>query len=582
MQKDDVMVRIGGQAGDGSYAAGELLAKVLKHSGLWVVTLRDFPSRIRGGHTNYTVRAKDRPIYGRGDYIDFLVAFDQDSILLHSGEMRPGGAIIYDSSLGITVGPELHRDDVSYFPIPLGQLAKEKLGALIVRNSIALGALVELLGMSDDPFLWIIDETFAKKGLAGKNRDAYLLGREEARRARGSFSGYSIEPDCDEGRIFLLGDEAIAYGALVAGCRLEVAYPITPATEIIEWLAPRLPQYGGAVLQAEDEIAAICMAIGASYAGVRAMTTTSGPGFALMTEALAMVGENETPVVIVDAQRAGPSTGLPTKTEQGDLNQAIFSAHGDFPRIVISPGNVEESFYLIAEAFNLADRFQCPVILLTEQTVAQTKQTIPRFDLSRITIDRGKLLSQEELAKLDGYRRYALTEDGISPRARPGLAGGNFIANSNEHNEASFIDESVPNRILMMNKRMRKLEVAKAYVPPPQLHGDEEGEIGFIGYGGVYGPVLEAMDALAQKGLRSKFLQLVTLWPFPEGEVQAFLEGVRKAFVVEQNYTGQLRGLIQRFVGPSPKIESVLRYDGQPFRPLDIVEAVEAKTGVIA
>jgi len=578
LRVNDLSVRIGGQAGDGSLTTGDLLAKVLKRMGLWVVAIKDFPSRIRGGHTNYTIRAKDAPIWGPGNSLDFLLAFDMESVEIHAGEIQPGGVVVYDNSRGEQIPDALRADGVQYLGVPLSNLARSELGLELMKNTVALGVLAELLSLDDGIFYDILTATYGRKGAAvvEKNKKAFDLGRKQAAQAprppyRISGSGENSQ------RLLITGDEAIGYGALVAGCRFLAAYPITPATDILEWMAKHLPNYNGVVIQAEDELAAINMAIGAAHAGARAMTATSGPGFALMTEAIALAGMVEVPVVIVDCQRPGPSTGLPTKTEQGDLNHAVFGAHGDFPRIVLSPANAEEAFYLIAEAFNLAERFQCPVIFLTEQLVALSKQTIPPLDLSRITIDRGKLV--REPIQTSGewpFRRFAITEEGISPRPIPSVPGGMFIAKGSEHLETGAYSESPKNRALMTIKRMRKLERAKEAVPPPVITGDPAARVGLVGFGGTYGPILEAMEMLARRGITTKYLRLRTLWPFPAEDVRAFVEESDVVFIVEQNATGQLRGLIERFVGPQEKLESLLKFDGQPFKPLEIATRIDA------
>ncbi|MDR5693707.1 MAG: 2-oxoacid:acceptor oxidoreductase subunit alpha [Armatimonadota bacterium] len=575
---NDLSVRIGGQAGDGSLTTGDLLAKALKRMGLWVIALKDFPSRIRGGHTNYTIRAKDAPIWGPGNALDFLLAFDMESVEIHSGEIQPGGVVIYDNSRGEQVPDSLHAKGVHYLGVPLSNIARSELGLELMKNTVALGVLAELLSLDDTIFHDILASTYGRKGptVVEKNKRAFDLGRRQA--AQAPKPPYRITGNGENPkRLLITGDEAIGYGALAAGCRFLAAYPITPATDILEWMAKYLPKYNGVVIQAEDELAAINMAIGAAHAGARAMTSTSGPGFSLMTEAMALAGMVEVPVVIVDCQRPGPSTGLPTKTEQGDLNHAIFGAHGDFPRIVLSPANAEEAFYLIAEAFNLAERFQCPVIFLTEQLVAMSKQTIPPLDLSRITIDRGKLVREPVQNNEEWpFRRFAITEEGISPRPIPSVPGGMFIAKGSEHLESGAYSESPKNRTLMTLKRMRKLERAKEAVPPPVLTGDPTARVGIIGFGGTYGPILEAMEMLAKEGITTKYLRLRTLWPFPAEEIRRFVQESEIVFVVEQNATGQLRGLVERCVGPQEKVESLLKFDGQPFKPLEIATRIDA------
>jgi len=333
-----------------------------------------------------------------------------------------------------------------------------------------------------------------------------------------------------------------------------------------------LPRYGGVAIQAEDELAAINMVIGAAFTGARAMTATSGPGQALMTEGIGLAGVLEIPIVVVECARTGPSTGMPTKTEQSNLNHLIFGGHGEIPKIVLAPGTVEDSFYLSAKAFDLAEQFQCPVFVLTEQALCQSKATLPRLDLTRVSVDRGKLVTDPVV--FGEYARFALTADGVSPRVVPGLEGGMHLAPGSEHGEAGVITENAQNRAQMMEKRMHKLETARPFLPRPLLHGDPNAEIAIFGYGSNRGPIVEAQDRLAAAGVATRFLELRTLWPFPEEEVRAFVADARNVFVVENNYTGQLDRLIRYVVGPLEKTQRVLKYDGRPFRPAEIVEPI--------
>jgi 2-oxoglutarate ferredoxin oxidoreductase subunit alpha len=327
-------------------------------------------------------------------------------------------------------------------------------------------------------------------------------------------------------------------------------------------------------VQTEDEIAAINMAIGAAYSGVRAMTSTSGPGASLMMEGFSLAGMAEVPIVIAHVQRVGPSTGLPTRPEQSDLNQWVFGAHGDFPRIVLSPGTIEECFYMMTAAFNLAEKYQCPVILLTEQNYGQNFYTTEKFDLSHVTIDRGMLLSQDELLKIEDYKRYSLTDNGISPRAVPSMVNGIHMVEGNEHDEKGYRDEDEEIRIKMMNKRMTKLNIAAKDVIPPELRGREDADIGIIGFGSPVCPIKEAMDQLEEKGISTKYLQVRTLWPFSTTEVEKFMRSCSTVFVVENNYSGQLSRLIQGQGIECSRVHNINKYSGHTFRPVEITESI--------
>ncbi len=583
MITNDVAIMIGGRAGDGSLVTGEILAKILAQMGLEVFTVKDFPSNIRGLPTNYTIRGKAHPIMARKDHVDVLLALDEEAVKLHGDELPPDGVLVYDNSGGGE--PAWDRDDVHLYEVPLKDMAVENLGgarAEIFKNVISLGVLAQLLSIDVKLVERIVAKEFARKGdeIVQKNMEAIALGESYAQENLEKVDPYVLQAREPGDRLLIMGDWAIGYGAMVAGCRFYAGYPITPATEIMEWLAEHLPAYEGVVVQAEDEIAAVTMALGASYAGMRAMTGTAGPGAALMTEAISMAGMAEIPLVLVHGQRAGPSTGMPTKTEQGDLKHALFSSHGDFPRVVLAPGSVEEAFYLTAQAFNLAEVYQLPVILLTEQAICQNKQTIPELDLARVAVNRGKLVNRVEALAANGgsFKRYEVTEDGVSPRTVPSLVGGVHEATTVEHDEEGYTTEDSEIRKAMMAKRMRKLESAQGDLPAPVLHGDPTAPVAFLGFGYATGAILEAMEVLQEEGLATKYVQLRTLWPFHREEVLSLLEGVDHLFVVEHNYTGQLAFLLPSLLGKAIPATPIRRYDGRLFTPGEIAAKVREVT----
>jgi len=571
---NDIEVMFGGQAGDGSLTTGDLIAGVFKRMGLEVYTYKDFPSRIRGGHTNYVIRAGTTPNYGMADEVDALVAFDVEAVQLHVEELRPGGFVIFDSS-GDPVPLEFRRSDVTWYDVPLATMAKVDLGLEIVRNTISLGVLAALIGM--DPAIVRRDVTavYRRKGEAVVALNIRAIEAGEAYVATHFAqrpSGYGLRASLDGDRLLMMGNDAIAYGALAGGCRFMAGYPLTPATDVLEWMAKHAPDFGGVTVQAEDELAAINMVIGAAFTGVRAMTATSGPGLSLMTEGIGLAGSLEIPVVIVECARAGPSTGLPTKTEQSNLNHIIFGGHGEIPKIVLAPGTVAESFELAALAFNLAEKYQCPVFLLTEQALCQSKATLPRFAVDDVVIDRGKLITEPVV--FGEYKRFAFRPDGVSPRVIPGTAGGMHLAAGSEHNEAGVITENARNRARMMEKRMHKIVAAEPDLPRANAFLTDGARIGLIGYGSNRGPIKEAQDRLNGIGLLTDFMQLRTLWPFPDTDVKAFIGCYDHVFVIENNYTGQLARLIRAAAGPRANVHGVRKYDAQPFRPRDIVDAV--------
>ena len=580
---NSIEIMFGGQAGDGSLTTGDLIAGVLKRMGLEVYTYKDFPSRIRGGHTNYIIRAQDRPNYGMADVVDCLVAFDLEAVEAHIDEIRPGGFIIFDNT-SEEIPENLRRSDINWYEVPLAKIAKEELKAEIVRNTISLGVLGKLIGMDADVMHADVAALWKRKGdkVVEMNVGAVRAGeRYVEEHFTNRPSGYSLTKGVDGERLLMMGNDAIAFGALVGGCRFMSGYPITPATDILEWMAKYLPRNGGVAIQAEDELSAINMALGAAFTGVRAMTATSGPGQSLMTEAIGLSGVLEIPIVIVECARAGPSTGMPTKTEQSNLNQLIFGGHGEIPKVVIAPGTVEESFYFAILALNLAEKYQLPVFILTEQALCQSKATLPLLEFGAVEIDRGKLIvpgtngSKNGKVTFGEYKRFAFTEDGVSPRVIPGVEGGMHLAAGSEHNDAGVITENTKNRARMMEKRMHKLVSMRDDLPKGTILGDPKAEIAIIGWGANRGPIAEAQDRLAKSGTPTRFLQMRTLWPFPEDEVRDFVASAKHVFVVENNYTGQLERLIRAVVGPLEKLHSVRKYNGRGFRPIEIIEPIE-------
>jgi len=572
---NNIEVLFGGQAGDGSLTTGDLIATAFKRMGLEVYTYKDFPSRIRGGHTNYVIRAGEKRHYGVADFVDAVVAFDLECVEKHIAEVRPGGFVIFDNS-DEKLTDAVRRDDVYFYEVPLAKIAKEQLGLELVRNTISMGVLGALVGMDPNVVRALVTKQYERKGekVVGQNVAAIEAGERYVKENFTRPSGYTLVARPDGNRLLMMGNDAIGYGSLVAGCRFMAGYPITPATDVLEWMAKYAPKYGGIVVQAEDELAAINMTIGAAYAGVRAMTATSGPGQALMTEGIGLAGVVETPIVIIECARAGPSTGMPTKTEQSNLIHLIFSGHGEIPKVVLAPGTVEESFYLTVAAFNLAEKYQLPVFVLSEQALCQSKETIPRLELGAVQVDRGKLVRNGGVT-FGEYKRFAFSEDGVSPRTIPGVEGGMHLAPGSEHSDEGVITEDATNRARMMEKRMHKLEAMRPDLPKANLLGDPKAAVAFIGYGSNRGPISEAQDRLAADGVPTRFLQLRTLWPFPEDEVRDFIKSATHVFVVEHNITGQLERLIRYVTGPLPHMHPVRKYNGRPFRPIEILDAVK-------
>jgi 2-oxoglutarate ferredoxin oxidoreductase subunit alpha len=572
----DISVTIAGKAGDGILFTGNVLAKILKRQGWEIVTFRDFPSNIRGEDTNYTIRASLRKIHGRADKTDVLMAFDCDAIFQHIGSVADGGIVMCEGPEVAKIKPT-DRTAKTFHAFPMRTLAKEKFGNEIFKNMILLGGLCFILDLDLAIISQVITETFLErkgKDVVRRNIEAIYLGCEEAKKIIEAQERHLLKRKEDTDRLLISGNETIGLGALVAGCRFFAAYPICPATEIWQWLIQHFPDNKGIVVQTEDELAAINMALGASYAGVRAMTSTSGPGASLMMEGFSLAGMTEIPVVVVHVQRVGPSTGLPTKSEQADVMQWIHGSHGDFPRIVISPGTIQECLEFTIHAFNLADKYQCPVILLTEQDYGQNYRTIKKFKLENIPIDRGKLLTKKELLGIKEYKRFQFTRDGVSPRAIPSMKNGVHMVESNEHDEWGYRDESSQNRTRMMKKRMKKLETARKDLMRARIFGNKKADIGIIGTGSTFGPIKEAMDQLDASEISTKYMQIRTLWPFLNKEVEDFTASCQKIFVVDNNYEGQLAQLIRSQVKTRGELQNILNYSGLTFRPQDIAGSI--------
>lgn len=578
--------KVGGKQGEGIDSTGDIYAIAMHRMGYYVFTYRHFMSLIKGGHTNYKIRVANRVVRHHGDVVHILIAFDQTTIDYNWHEMVDGGIVIYDSSAFQATRPD--DRDVHVFGIPLTEIAKQ-VGSPIMKNMVAIGVTAAINQLNPDDFLPIVEDKFGKKGqtVVASNMEALQAGFSHYQEHYTVHFPAPQKPKQDGGHehLYASGNQATGFGALAAGCRILAAYPITPATEIMYWLLQHFPKHGGIVLQAEDEIAAVNMAIGANFTGVRAMTSTSGPGFSLMMEALGLSGMSETPLVIVDVQRSGPSTGLPTKTEQSDLNEALYGTHGETERIVLTPRTVEECYLYTAEAFNLAETYQCPVIVLSDLYMGMSAQSIDSFPTEKVSIRRGKLMTDEELSGLErySYQRYdASVEDGISPRALPGQKGGRYVALGNEHNGIGIEVEDLETRLAQVAKRSRKLENFQ-HESGVTVDGPVEATTAIIGFGSTWGVMEEVREDLAASGLAVKHIHFSRVAPFPLADFQAAMADVEMALVVELNTTGQLADVIRQHAGYHDKLHSCLKYDGDPIAKHEVMTRAKAvfKTEVL-
>jgi 2-oxoglutarate ferredoxin oxidoreductase subunit alpha len=566
--------KIGGQQGEGVESTDRIFSTALNRLGYYLYGYRHFSSRIKGGHTNNKIRISTYPIRAISDDLDILVAFDQETIDLNARELRSGGVIVADAKFSPTV-PE--GVDAQLFAVPITAIAEE-LGTSLMKNMVASGASWALLGLPLEVFSKAVEEEFGRKGpaIVEKNIEAVRRGAEFIlEQAGGPLEAFRLEPADGVQKLFMIGNEAMGLGAIAAGCRLMSAYPITPASEIMEYLIKKLPKFGGTVVQTEDEIAAVTMAIGANYGGVRTMTASAGPGLSLMMEAIGLSGMTETPLVIVDTQRGGPSTGLPTKQEQSDINALIYGTHGEIPKLIIAPSTIEECFYDMIEAFNKAEEYQIPVIVATDLQLSLGKQSCEMLDFDSIKINRGKLV-EGELPPLEEnrmFKRYAFTEDGISPRSLPGMKNGIHHVTGVEHDEEGRPSENAANRRKMMDKRLNKianLRITNAI----KVHADDpDADAVIVSMGSTGGTIQEARKKLENEGIKINHITVRQLYPLPSEMLQPHLEKVRKIIVLENNATGQLANLIKQNIGYHDKISNVLKYDGTPFLPSEVYKA---------
>ena len=567
---------VGGEAGAGISRSGFLFAKICLRGGLNVFGANDYQSLIRGGHNFYTVRADIEEVYSQADTVDIIIALNKETILFHKDELVTGGAIIYDADQITITNQELGRDDIKLIHVPLRKIVKELQGPQIMENTVALGASIALLDYDPQIMNQVLKDTFKPK-TAELNINATKQGYDYAKQNYSDSFGYTLKTvkTTTKQKIFVTGNEAIALAAINAGCKLYAAYPMTPATSILHFLASVDREYNMIVIQTETEIAAINMVAGASYAGVRTMTATSGGGFCLMTEGLGMIGMTETSPVIVLVQRPGPSTGLPTYTAQGDLRFAIHASQGEFPRVVIAPGDIEEAYYLTLDAFNLAEKFQIPAIIISDKYLAESNGTTQIYDQNRIGIDRGQLITDQYAG--EEYKRHKFTENGISPRLLPGTKGTIVRTNADEHNELGYTTEDPVLATKMADKRFKKLEALTKELEryeTVKLHGSKTADATIIGWGSTKGPIREAMKLLSKEGFKVNYMQIVYLTPFPVSKVQAVLQSAKKTIVVENNKTSQLSSLIREHLLKTVD-HKILKYDGRPFNPEALARSIK-------
>jgi len=567
-------VAIGGAAGQGVATPGVIYARIFARRGLHLLAYNAYQSIIRGGHTFLTIRTGPDRVTNQGDHIDLLIPLNQDTMDRHLGLLGEGAAVIYNAD---SIKPGTPPPGVRLCPLPVAQL-QHNARAKQEQNTLAVAASLSMLGVGFQPLEEMLIQQFKKKG------DAVVKDNTESARTAYQYATEHFEPFpnplpmTDNKYAVLTGNMALAMGGAAAGVKFYCAYPMSPSTGVLHWMAAHARKAGIMVRQVEDEIGVINMAIGAAQAGCRAMCATSGGGFALMTEGLGMAAMIETPVVVIDVQRAGPSTGVPTKTEQGDLWQMLGAGHGDYPRAIATPTDIVDCFKIIPEMFNVVDKFQCPGIVLGDLLLSEGHASADPAELDfNVPIDRGEMITSNGIGA-NGYKRYLFTESGVSPRAIPGVKGHAHTVATDEHMEDGvLISDEFTNPIKrrqMMEKRQRKIAGIEAAVPPPELVGPHDADVTLIGWGSTKGVIEEAVELLGDEGITANQLQIRWMVPLHGDAIIEQLRGAHHTIIIENNYSGQFARYLRSetsFVADG----HIRKYDGEPFMPHHIVEAVK-------
>lgn len=594
---NDLCWLIGGEAGFGIQSAGHNFAMACSRAGLRVFGNAEYPSLIRGGHNSNVIRVADWDVSVHRADLDLMLAMNRETLDLHVGEMASGGGVVCDVA-EIFGGDEVQisnfkllisKGGINIFDVPLKKLAMEVGKSDITRNTVGLGASFGLLEFDLSFFEQILNEFFGKKGGAVVENNIAAL-RAGYNYVRENYKveefGFKLKPVAGQPRRMLItGNEAVGMAALKAGVKFVAEYPMTPSSTILHFMARNAKDFNVIVKHTEDELAAMNMVVGASWAGVRAMTATSGGGFALMSEAVGMAGITETPAVVLEVMRGGPSTGLPTRTEQSDLQFAMHASQGEFPRLVVAPGDYTELFYKTFEAFNIADKYQMPAIILSDKHLGESVKNIEEFATADLKVDRGWLVRDAaEVEKLKaagyaskdrGFLRYKFEENGVSPRVVPGTAGGRYRSSTDEHDESGDLTETEENRVPMMEKRMRKLEFCLKDLPAPVLVGEADAEITFVTWGSPKDAVLEVVGMLKKEGIRANFLQITYFIPFHTEVVRNILSKAKFKVGVEMNYEGQMCAYVAEKTGIYMDAK-ILKWSGRQFTPGEIYAKAKA------
>jgi 2-oxoglutarate ferredoxin oxidoreductase subunit alpha len=566
---------IGGAAGQGVATPGDIFCKVFSRRGLHLNAYNAYQSIIRGGHTFLTVRTGADKIATTTKHLDLLIPLNQDTADRHLRLLTAGSACLYNADL---IKPGTPAEGVQLCPMPVSTLADISRNK-IAQNTLAIGAALSMMGVGFSALESILEEQFRKKerAMIDENISIARAGYDYAAQ---NFRAFAWPlPMTETSYAVLSGNAAMAMGGAAAGVKFYCAYPMSPSTGVLHWMADHARKAKIMVRQVEDEIGVINMAIGAAHAGVRSMCATSGGGFALMSEGLGLSAQAEIPVVVIDCQRAGPSTGVPTKTEQGDLWQMLGAAFGDYPRVIGAPLDIGDCFKMMSEIFNITDRFQCPGIVLCDLLLAEGRLSVDPKELDfHPTIDRGELITSNGSGEHEPYLRYKITESGVSPRVIPGVPGYTHTVSSDEHDENGVLisDEytNAVKRRAMMEKRMRKVDGITASVPPPQLVGPADADVTLIGWGSTYGVIDEACEQLRDAGISANHLPIRWLVPLHGDAILELLKDAKHTIIVENNFSGQFARYLRSETSFVPN-GHIRKYDGEPFFPNHIVEAVQ-------
>ena len=571
----DLVIGMAGSGGDGIVSAGESLLTAAALEGYHGVLTKSFGPQIRGGESSFRLRVCTQKVLNPGGSLDVAVALNWEDFLKFGAELPVGGhtTVIYDSNANVAPDkiPLVGVTPAEVIPVPIEQMAREAGGSDRGKNTVVLGLMSGWLGIGREEVIAGIRKRLSKKGadIVERAEKAFYAGLEYAEQHPLKTNRLMAEPAAPTAKFVVDGNDLCAAAAIVAGCEFFGGYPITPSSDIMHFLGREIWKYGGTMMQAEDEIAGIGAVVGASFAGKKAMTATSGPGMSLKTEMLGLASIAELPLVCVNVQRGGPSTGIPTKGEQSDLFQAVFSAHGDVIRPVLAPVSAEDMFPITIEAFNLAEHYQTPVIILSDQEVGQRKETAEPIDPASIRILERQRPTEKEL---EHYTRFRFTETGISPISHPGMKGGNYLASGIEHNEAGAPTANGEMHSRMNDKRLKKFNPLKQRRDLFLADGSADAPLGLISWGSTAGIAIEAFQIALKQGLRVKLLVPRLLYPVSEQVYQEFFASIKRGLVVEQNHQSQLFRLLRMFVDVPRGIEQLAKSGSNPITPGEVVD----------